>query len=67
MVKGSPSEALVVTGDGSGLGIGGVGGELQKLHAKFLIRRYPAAFEDQNTSNEPNQNNDCTYSLPHDL
>ena len=29
MVKGSPSEALVVIGDGSGCGIGGVGWELQ--------------------------------------
>ena len=44
MVKGSPSEALVVIGDGSGCGIGGVGGELQELHAPFLIRRYSAAF-----------------------
>ena len=41
MVKGSPSEALVVIGDGSGCGIGGVGGE---LHVQFLIRRYSAAF-----------------------
>ena len=70
MVKGSSSEALVVTGDGNGFGIGGVVGELQELHAQFLIRRYSAAFwsfEDQNTSNEANQNNDCTYSSPHDL
>ena len=44
MVKGSLSEASVVIGDGSGCGIGGVGGELQELHAKFLIRRYSAAF-----------------------
>ena len=42
MVKGSHSEALV--GDESGCGIGGVGGELQELHAQFLIRRYSAAF-----------------------
>ena len=33
MLKGFPSEALVVIGDGSGYGIGGVGGELQELHA----------------------------------
>ena len=44
MVDGSPSEALVVIGDGSSCGIGGVGGELQELHAQFLIRRYSAAF-----------------------
>ena len=43
MVKGSPSEALVVIGDESGWGVGGVGGELQELHAQFLIRRYSAA------------------------
>ena len=41
MVKGSASEALVVIGDGSGCGIGRVGGE---LHANFLNRRYSAAF-----------------------
>ena len=41
MVKGSSSEALVVIDDGSGCGIGG---ELQELHAQFLIRRYSAAF-----------------------
>ena len=29
MVKESPSEALVVIGDGSDFGIGGAGGELQ--------------------------------------
>ena len=34
----------VVIGDGSGCGIGGVGGELQELHAQFLIQRYSAAF-----------------------
>ena len=39
MMKGSPSEALVVIADGSGFGIGGAGGELQELHAQFLIRR----------------------------
>ena len=44
MVKGSSSEALVVIGDGSGFGIGGVGGKLQELHTQFLIRRYSAAF-----------------------
>ena len=44
MVKGFPSEALVIIGDGSGCGLGGVGGELQELHAQFLIRRYSAAF-----------------------
>ena len=44
MVKGSPLEALVVIGDGSGCSIGGVGGELQELHAQFLIQRYSAAF-----------------------
>ena len=37
MVKGSPSEALVVIGDGSGFGIGGVGGELQELHAHPVL------------------------------
>ena len=67
MVKGSSSEALVVIGDGSGFGIGGVGGELQELHAQFLIRRYSLRFEDQNTSNEPNQNNDCKYSSTCDV
>ena len=36
MVKGSPSEALVVIGDGSGFGIGGVGGELQVLNSTVL-------------------------------
>ena len=35
MVKGFPSEYLVVIGDRSGYGIGGVGWE---LHAQFLIR-----------------------------
>ena len=35
MMKGSPSEALVVIGDGSGFGVGGVGGDLQELHAQF--------------------------------
>ena len=44
MVKGSPSDVLVVIGDESGCGIGVVGGELQELHAQFLIRRYSAAF-----------------------
>ena len=44
MVKGSPSEAFGVIGDGSGFGICGVGGELQEMHAQFLIRRYSAAF-----------------------
>ena len=67
IVKGSPSESFVVISDGSGFDMCGLGGELQELHAQFLIRRYSAAFEDQNTSNEPNQNNDCTYSSPHDL
>ena len=38
MVKGSPSEALVVIGDVTGCGVGGVGVELQELHAQFLIR-----------------------------
>ena len=37
MVKGSPSEALVVIGDGSGCGIGGVGEERKELDAQFLI------------------------------
>ena len=36
MVKGSPSEALVVVGDGSGFCICGVGGELQEMHAQYL-------------------------------
>ena len=40
MMKGLPSETLVVIGDGGGCGIGGVGGELQELHAHFLIRRH---------------------------
>ena len=31
MVERSPSEALVVIGDGSGFGICGVGGELQEM------------------------------------
>ena len=44
MVNGSPSEDLVVSGDVSGFGIGGVGGELQELHAQYLIRQYSAAF-----------------------
>ena len=44
MVNGSSSEAIVVIGDGSGFGIGGVGGELQELHDQFLIPRYSAAF-----------------------
>ena len=44
MVKGSPSEALVGIGDGSGFGICEVGGELQELHAQFLIRWYFADF-----------------------
>ena len=44
MVKGSPSEALVVVGDGRDFGICGVGGELQEMHVQFLIRRYSAAF-----------------------
>ena len=44
MVKGSQSEAFVVIGDVSGFGIRGVGGELQELHAQFLIRRYSVAF-----------------------
>ena len=44
MVKGSPSETLVVVGDGSGFGICGVGGELQEMHAQFLIRLYSDAF-----------------------
>ena len=44
MMKGFPSEDLVVIGDGSGCGIGGVGGDLQELYAQFLIRRYFAAF-----------------------
>ena len=43
-MKGSPSEALVIIGDGSGFGICGVGGELQEMHAQFIIRRYSAAF-----------------------
>ena len=44
MMKGSPSEALVIIGDGSDFGICGVGGELQEMHAQLLIRRYSAAF-----------------------
>ena len=44
MVKGYPSEALVLVGDGNGFGICGVGGELQEMYAQFLIRRYSAAF-----------------------
>ena len=44
MVKAFPSEALVVIGDGSGCDVRGVAGELQELHAQFLIRRYSAAF-----------------------
>ena len=44
MVNGSPSEALVVIGDGSGCGIGEVGVKLQELHVQFLTRRYSAAF-----------------------
>ena len=44
MVKGSPSEDLVEISDGSGCGIGGVDGELEELHAQFLIRLYSAAF-----------------------
>ena len=44
MVKGFPSEALVVVGDGSSFGICGVGGELQEMHVQFLIRRYSAAY-----------------------
>ena len=36
MVKGSPSEALVVIGDGSGCGIGGVGEELQVFNSTVL-------------------------------
>ena len=35
---------LVVVGDGSGFGICGVGGELQEMHAQFLISWYFAAF-----------------------
>ena len=37
MVKGSPSEALVVISDGSGCCISGVGVELKELHSQFLI------------------------------
>ena len=44
MMNGFRSEALVVIGDGNGCGVGGVGGELQDLHAQFLIRRYSTAF-----------------------
>ena len=44
MVKGSPSEALVVIGNGSGWGIGGVGEELQELNDQFLILRHSAVF-----------------------
>ena len=44
MVKGFPSEALDAIGDGSGCGVGGVGMELQELHAQFLIRQLSAAF-----------------------
>ena len=44
MIKGFLSEALVVIGDGSGCCVGGVSGELQALHAQFLIRRYSDAF-----------------------
>ena len=44
MMKGFPLEGLVVIGDGSGCGVGEVGGELQELHAQLLIHRYSAAF-----------------------
>ena len=44
MVKGFPYEDLVVIGDGISFCLGGVGGELQELHAQFLIRLYSAAF-----------------------
>ena len=46
MVKGFPSEALPVIGDGSSCVIGGVVGELQELHAHFIIRRYSMGYED---------------------
>ena len=51
MVKGSPSEALVVIGDGSGCGVAGVSGEQQELRANYLFVGTPLCFEDQNTSN----------------
>ena len=44
IMNGFPSEALVVIGDGGGCGIGGVGGEMQEMHAQCLIRRYSAVF-----------------------
>ena len=44
MMKGFPSEDLVVIGDGSSCGVGGVGGKLQELHAQILMGRYSAAF-----------------------
>ena len=44
MMKGFPSEGLVVICDGSGCGAGGMGEELQELHVQFLIRQYSAMF-----------------------
>ena len=44
MAMGSPSEAFIVIGDGSGCGNGGLGFDLHELHTQFLIRRYSAAF-----------------------
>ena len=39
MMKGFPSEALVVIGNGSGCDVVGGGVEQQELHAQFLICR----------------------------
>ena len=47
------STACIGIAGGCGCDVGRVGGELQELHAQSLIRRYSAAFEDQNTSNLP--------------
>ena len=44
LMKGFPSEDLVVISDRSSCDVGGVGGELQELHVQFLIRRYSPAF-----------------------
>ena len=34
---------MMLIGDGSGCGVGRVGGELQEPHSHFLIRRYSAS------------------------
>ena len=44
MVKGFPSIACIGLDGGSGCGVGRVGGELQELHALYLIRRNFDAF-----------------------